>query len=699
MATPCPLDPFGTTRAAKFLKGEIPELIREALERIPRDKTIDPRVSTNILGDEGSDEESSSEINHHPDPSAAVPLSSTNRTSVHWTMYADINANQPSRALRSATQETAPNNAETREAYNNSCPKYADSLRMRKARTNAAVLANNPAQIVDPPHNAHHPARPLTRKIWRKLIRQLPLRSSGGPSGLRFSILRDLGEIAIDLAQTYWEEFSTGALTANTRGLFRLARGVSIPKKDGGTRPLAVGESLRRLLSKGVCHAIGNPRIEAAAGPYQFAAGTVAGTDIAGLVPRIFMERAAATGNPMALVNVDCKNAFQNVDRYLMLKKVRHHLPEAYGAAVNLYDGDSLIVLHPNPDAPYSTASSQQGVHQGCVFGSIFFCIAIRDALSLLVEDLKRAHPLHSLSAFADDATLHVHPEFAAAALHAATVRLGRCNLPVQTKKTQVYCTNPHTDFTQQAIPPPAHDPRALQDDFPGYRPDDSDTFWDGSVDYTAAADGPPPPLPAPIVNDIQNDDVWKCDGITVAGTPIGEESYIEAVVKAKTDKTIKAAAIARDYASDPQIPYAVQGGNALFRLCIMTKLAHLARVTIYNPTPRATLHRKDPAISPPCRTNRPLRELLSKTEDALFLEYLRMVGLANAPHSDLELRIDDNLRHQLSAPMRYGGIGLCGPTSIAAAASAGAIGQSITLMHARGAWSWLPTDAPSLRQ
>lgn len=48
---------------------------------------------------------------------------------------------------------------------------------------------------------------------------------------------------------------------------------------------------------------------------------------------------------------------------------------------------------------------------------------------------------------------------------------------------------------------------------------------------------------------------------------------------------------------------------------------------------------------------------------------------------------------------MRYGGLGLCGPTNIAAAAAAGAIGQALTQMYHRNAWSWLPRDAAILRR
>lgn len=174
----------------------------------------------------------------------------------------------------------------------------------------------------------------------------------------------------------------------------RLARAVPISKK-GSTddiRPLAVGECFRRLLSKGLCAHIGVPTIERRGGDLQFACGTPSGTDVAGILPRLRLEISARhpdDDNQVVLLGIDCKSAFQHVDRYLMLEKVLQYLPEAYGAALNLYHGDSLLLLHHNPDEVYATAVSEQGVHQGCVFGTIFFSIAIRDLVAELRERLR----------------------------------------------------------------------------------------------------------------------------------------------------------------------------------------------------------------------------------------------------------------------------------------------------------------------
>lgn len=131
----------------------------------------------------------------------------------------------------------------------------------------------------------------------------------------------------------------------------RLARAVPIGKKGctDDIRPLAVGECFRRLLSKGLCAHIGITTIESAGGALQYACGTPSGTDIAGILPRLRLEVADNNdedNKDIVLIGIDCKSAFQHVDRYLMLEKVRAYLPSAYGAALNLYHGDSLLFLH-----------------------------------------------------------------------------------------------------------------------------------------------------------------------------------------------------------------------------------------------------------------------------------------------------------------------------------------------------------------
>lgn len=99
-----------------------------------------------------------------------------------------------------------------------------------------------------------------------------------------------------------------------------------------------------------------------------------------------------------------------------MLSCVKKYLPAAYGAALNLYHGDSTLFLHADPSAEYSRAISEQGVHQGCVFGTIFFSIAIRELTYELSDRLRLLHPRNNCSFFADDGNLQVRREHAAIA-------------------------------------------------------------------------------------------------------------------------------------------------------------------------------------------------------------------------------------------------------------------------------------------
>lgn len=234
----------------------------------------------------------------------------------------------------------------------------------------------------------------MPEKLMKSLIKRCSKKSSGGPSRWSFSLVRSM--LACDESTTVDFIRSLSHLLENdllpserAKQLFRLARGVPIPKKNPGEiRPLAVGEALRRIACKIIKEAIGNPTISAACGPLQFGAGVSSGTEVAAGIPRL----ALASVDDLTSVGLDCSNAFQNVDRVRTLAKVQEYLPAAYNLARSLYAGDSLLILsheESRPDDPTLIVSTQ-GVHQGCVFGSIFFCVAIRDALAALASDLKK---------------------------------------------------------------------------------------------------------------------------------------------------------------------------------------------------------------------------------------------------------------------------------------------------------------------
>lgn len=235
------------------------------------------------------------------------------------------------------------------------------------------------------------------------MVKSCSKRSAGGPSRWRFSHFHSMlaanESATVKFLRVISHLLENNLLPSESaRQLFRCARGVPIPKKNPGEiRPLAVGEALRRVACKIIKHAITDGPIADACGPMQFGAGVSCGTELAAGIPRMAIDLFEG----MASFGLDCSNAFQNIDRHVTLAMVRKYLPEAYNLARSLYEGDSLLILsheEESEDDPTIVISSQ-GVHQGCVFGSIFFCIAIRDALSAVASGIRKLNELNGLSA------------------------------------------------------------------------------------------------------------------------------------------------------------------------------------------------------------------------------------------------------------------------------------------------------------
>lgn len=257
------VDTLGIERIALFKAGEFHRLVKMADEAVtaarvqPTNRPADPRQT-------------------FPNQDAqAVPRNLR-------LMSLSLSLGEASRAMTEGmrSEDDAPiDSAEMRAEYAKKVPKYpADRLKGTNRPSGGPVKAQLPH---------------LTKSEWRKLIREGSRRSSGGPSGWRFSLLRSIEPAAINLLQALWTPFTTNDLDEESRQILRTSRAVCIPKRDGGVRPLAIGETFRRLLCKAVLRKVGNENIERAAGPYQFAAGTVAGTDIAGAVPRLYLESRA----------------------------------------------------------------------------------------------------------------------------------------------------------------------------------------------------------------------------------------------------------------------------------------------------------------------------------------------------------------------------------------------------------------------
>jgi hypothetical protein len=148
------------------------------------------------------------------------------------------------------------------------------------------------------------------------------------------------------------------------------ARLVALVKKDGGLRPIACGEVLRRLCGKFICAKHKDNLREMLLRCSQVGVGVPAGADAMHFAAR---DAAARVADGYAIVKLDFKNAFNEVHRSAVLAAVAKNLPDALPYAASAYSQPSWLLFGDRQ------LSSSQGVQQGDPLGPALFSLALAD--------------------------------------------------------------------------------------------------------------------------------------------------------------------------------------------------------------------------------------------------------------------------------------------------------------------------------
>ena len=148
---------------------------------------------------------------------------------------------------------------------------------------------------------------------------------------------------------------------------------LALKKKDGGIRPIAVGEILRRLVAKCLCR-LSSQKAASLLVPLQVGVGVPGGCEAVSHALNGLVATVSDTTS-LAILQVDLKNAFNTLDRSSILWQVADQFPEllqsCYSQPSWLKFGNFIVL-------------SACGVQQGDILAPLLFALTIHPIIVAL---------------------------------------------------------------------------------------------------------------------------------------------------------------------------------------------------------------------------------------------------------------------------------------------------------------------------
>ena len=245
---------------------------------------------------------------------------------------------------------------------------------------------------VPPPDlpNSPPPAAPsLSKSVVKRAVTSFSPGTAPGPSGLRASHLAEAiscptpsrAQASLSTLSQFSSLLVSGNVPPEVISHLCGATLLASKKKDGGLRPIAIGETLRQLVSKclafSVCHSAASTLL-----PLQVGVGTKGGAEAAVHAINLIQNDHSIPSDGKWCLLLDFNNAFNSIDRSHLFSVTRDWMPAlsawlecCYGARPLLLFGDHSI-------------SSCSGVQQGDPLGPLGFSLTLQPIIERIQSEV-----------------------------------------------------------------------------------------------------------------------------------------------------------------------------------------------------------------------------------------------------------------------------------------------------------------------
>ena len=272
-------------------------------------------------------------------------------------------------------------------------------------------------------------------------LKTFPRDSACGPDGLRVEFLKTWckgvgGEPFMAVLIRFLEAFLEGKFLSEFACFFSSATLIPLRKPDGGVRPIAVGEVIRRLAGKCALAAISD-NVENVFLPNQFGVCVSGGAESIIHSTNSHLERLKSNEN-YAVLQIDFKNAFNLVSRQCIFDTVVTTFPELAKFVEYTYGSFGTLVIGD------STLKSATGVQQGDPLAPLLFSLVLN---SLILNIRENCPDLLMNSWYLDDGVLIGSREEILKAYNVIVGQGEKYGLEINPKKCVLFCENASEDY------------------------------------------------------------------------------------------------------------------------------------------------------------------------------------------------------------------------------------------------------------